>query len=120
MPQAKALGTVIVLLLAVSIGWVARGWKEGASREAEVRAERQELIESIDLFRKKAQQAETLIAEYKAKQPTVTKIVQTIERPIYRTDCIDDDGLRMVEAAANRSASQSDGEVSGDATGAER
>jgi len=97
--QAKAVAILVILTFIAA--WTIRGWKEGHDRADAVQAERDHLMQTIAMFQDKAQEAERVINEYRDKQPTVNEIVKVINRPVYKSDCIDDDGLRVIEKAAN-------------------
>ena len=97
--QAKAIAILVVLTFITA--WTIRGWKEGHDRADAVQAERDALMTQIADLRDLSRKAEATIREYRDKQPKAPEIVREIQKTVYRNDCLSDDGLRMVEKAAN-------------------
>ncbi len=96
-----AIAAVVgALATAVSLGWVVRGWKEGAVTNANL-----QLIQQFkDEFHAHEQSVAGLLSEklstLKGNKTIVEKhFAQIVDRPVYRNVCLDDDGLRILEAA---------------------
>lgn len=79
-------------------GWHLHGWKTDAETLAAIKAaENRET--SI------AAQLETKLASFKAQQRTIQReTIKYIDRPVYRNNCLDADGVRNINAAAGAAA----------------
>jgi hypothetical protein len=81
-------------------GWIARGWKEDSQDLHAAKA----IDKAVAAFRTHeeniANSLEKALSKLRANQRVVEKHRETvIERPVYRNICLDDDGLRLIEAA---------------------
>lgn len=90
-----AAGVVVASMF--SAGWTARGWLEDSKELAAQKAA--EFV--IDREREReadiAAKVSTLLQNSVVKERVIQKELQPIiERPIYQVDCIDDDGLRVI------------------------
>lgn len=96
----KILVISAVMFALMVLGWTVRGWKEDAARLKEKNA----VIAVVDAFHahegRVAATLEEKLAQLRANQTIVEKhYAQIVDRPVYRNVCLDDDGLRLIEAA---------------------
>lgn len=82
-------------------GWIVRGWYEATLEQAEDRA----TAVLIERFEKKqaevAQQVEIKLTELKANERIIERYkTEIVDRPVYSNECIDDDGLLILDAIA--------------------
>lgn len=85
---------------AVLLGWVARGWKSDSDELIAQKA----AAKTVEVFRGHetaiAATLEDRLSKLRANRTIVEKERETIvDRPVYRNVCLDDDGLRLIEAA---------------------
>ena len=100
MVDPRIIGAGLVLAATFGTGWATRGWHEAALREsdAKARAEAQKIID--DKADASARDHEAMRAALAVQQRVVTKeVAHVVEKPIYRNVCLDDDGLRVLNAA---------------------
>jgi hypothetical protein len=96
----------ILALVSVSFlsGWFTNGWKEDSIRLAEKTASEK----VMRLFASRESDIAIAVTEklkgLKANERIIERHTQDIiERPVYRSICIDDDGLRQLNSYANGS-----------------
>lgn len=99
---AWRLGGALALLATGALGgWHVRAWKAGADDAERLRAEARTALnraESIDGAAGRLEQRKEAI---RVQTVTLTREVERlVDRPVYRDRCIDDDGLRLITAAA--------------------
>ena len=106
---------VAVLLLAFLAGWQINGWRLAAEKAAAEEA-RQAMI---DAFREEeakiAAVFEKRLKELRANEKVIERErVQVVDRPVYSNECLDNDGVQLVERArkGQSDTSKSSGEVS--------
>ena len=106
---------VAVLLMSFLAGWQINGWRLAAEKAAAEEA-RQAMI---DAFREEEAKAaavlETRLKELRANEKVIERErLKVVDRPVYTNECLDDDGLQLVERArtGKTSTSKSSGEVS--------
>jgi hypothetical protein len=107
---------VAVLLLAFLAGWQINGWRLAAEKAAAEEA-RQAMI---DAFReeeaKSAAMLEKRLKELRANEKVIERErIKLVDRPVYNNECLDNDGVQLVERArtGKSNSSKSNGEVSG-------
>ena len=108
MTQTFKLYIAAGLLIAATLtGWQARSWYESAKDLASLKV----MQEMLEIFEKKeskvSQQVELRLQELRANETVIEKHINTIiERPIYSTNCIDDDGLSLTNAIIDGTATE--------------
>lgn len=103
--QLQLLAGAVALALAFGAGWQTRAWKAGADDAAQVRAD-------ASTARKQAANGDVAATRHEATRATlqrqdavlVKEIERVVEKPVYRTECIDADGLRIIAAALSGAA----------------
>lgn len=91
--------------LAFSGGWMVRGWKAGADDVAQVRADARTALVRAEKGDRAAVSHEGIKAKLQRQDAVlVREIERVVEKPVYRTECIDADGLRIIAAALAGSA----------------
>ena len=107
---------VAVLLIAFLAGWQINGWRLAAEKAAAEEA-RQAMI---DAFREEEAKAaavlEKRLKELRANEKVIERErIKLVDRPVYSNECLDDDGLQLIERArkGKSDAGKSSGEVSG-------
>lgn len=89
-------------------GWNARGWKCSADDQQR----RDNEAETARLRAKRVDGAAEQLEQKKAAgdirwRTVVKEVAHVVEKPVYRTACLDDDGLRLIAAEVGaRAASQ--------------
>ena len=106
---------VAVLAVAFLAGWQVNGWRMSAAQAAAEEA-RQAMI---DAFREEEAKAaavlEKRLKELRANEKVIERErVQVVDRPVYSNECLDNDGVQLVERArkGQSDTSKSSGEVS--------
>lgn len=98
---------IYAALIAAAVMLGAAGWAghkiTAASYQADIIKQQQATEAAVEAERKRADEAAQQLEEARGKREvqyqTITKTVDRIvERPVYRNDCIDDDGLRAANA----------------------
>lgn len=107
-PNKATLDAVVALVLIVFLvgtGWWVRGLYEAKKdlvAERIAAAEREAFIERES---KVADRVEKRLAELKANERVIERVrIKLVDRPVYRRDCIDDDGLQFLEAVSRGAA----------------
>ena len=108
---------VAVLLVAFLAGWQINGWRLAAEKAAAEEA-RQAMI---DAYREEEARAaavlEKRLKELRANEKVIERErIQLVNRPVYSNECLDSDGLQLIERA--RKGKSDTGESSGDMSGA--
>lgn len=81
-------------------GWKVENWRQSKLRLEEVQRIQKERDELLKRYNSKSQAFEILRHTLASEQRKTNAVVrEIIERPVYRTDCIDDDGLRQLNNA---------------------
>lgn len=106
---------VAVLAVAFLAGWQVNGWRMSAAQAAAEEA-RQAMI---DAYREEEAKAaavlEKRLKELRANEKVIERErVQVVDRPVYSNECLDNDGVQLVERArkGQSDTSKSSGEVS--------
>jgi hypothetical protein len=103
MLSSEAIKLLIAAGIAAALfvtGWTVRGWKAESDEAREQRLVQQVIDKQRAHESRVAQTLEDKLVRLKANERLVEKHRETIvERPVYRNGCIDDDGVRLIEAA---------------------
>lgn len=102
------LRTYIAIAAAAAIaigGWTARGWYEGSKQlvatEAAMETARIAMQRESDI----AKTVETKLANLQANQTVIDRgVIREIQNPIYRSVCLPDAAVRLLNAAAKGAA----------------
>ena len=90
---------IIVLLLMIS-GWVARGWYEG-----KLQLEQRNIADKVTLAIQQGEANTAKIVEDKLATISTSErvikheTIKVLESPVYNINCIDDAGLQLIELA---------------------
>lgn len=116
---AATFAIVTGLLLA---GWWLRGTYEDAKDKAELQAQLEAERKYEARESKVAKLVEDRLASLKANETVIERErLKLVDRPVYRNDCIDDDGLRLIERMARGGGAEKPVvEVPGGSAGADR
>lgn len=113
--QAKLIAVGGAILLSFIAGWKVNGWRYEA-QIAETEKARQAMI---DAYREEEAKAaavlEKRLKELRANEKVIERErVQVVDRPVYSNECLDNDGVQLVERArkGQSDTSKSSGEVS--------
>jgi hypothetical protein len=89
-------------LVGVGSGWLVRGTVADAEHAATDRA-----VEAFRASEARISAAlETKLARLKANERVIEReVTKVVDRPVYRNVCLDDDGLRLIEAARDPAGS---------------
>ena len=86
-------------------GWQARAWKAGADDLQRVRDEQRDALRRQEAAFGAAERFERDRQAIRTQIQTVTvEVPRVVERPVYRAECWDADGLRLVTQAIGASA----------------
>lgn len=89
------------LVAAFAAGWQVSSWRWRAADAERIKTEARDAWRRVEHADAAAGRAEVRSAAIRAQVRTITRRVDVIvERPIYRTECLDADGLALVRAAA--------------------
>lgn len=107
--QFKAAVAGIALIIAMSVGWMTRGWYEAdkaqAANKAKAKAEAAALKREAEIAKAVEDQLSKVNESRGVVYREVTKIIR---QPIYSADCLDADGLRVINKAAGHPAESTD------------
>lgn len=82
-------------------GWQTRGWKASHDEAAQARADARTALARAEKVDGAAAGLEQSKERIRVQTVTLTREVERlVDRPVYRDRCLDDDGLRLVAAAA--------------------
>lgn len=115
----NAVAALLVLALAFVAGWQVKGWKEGAQREAQARADAADVIATMTAYEGTANKTLAELQSAKQKQTIIrSEVIREVEK--YRDrPCFDDGAVRLLNlSAAGPAAVGSDGEMSAGTPGA--
>lgn len=117
----NAIIRLVFTILMLVIGWSVRGWFDDSKALAAAEAaakERESFVARESLV---ATKVEERLADLKANERVIEReTIKLVDRPVYRRDCIDDDGLRLIEGMARGSAAaEPAGKVPDGAAGAD-
>ena len=114
--QVKLIAIGLAVIIAFIAGWKVNGWRYDA-QIAETEKARQAMI---DAFReeeaKSAAVLEQRLKELRANEKVIERErIKLVDRPVYNTECLDADGLQLIERAraGKTNTSKPSGEVSG-------
>ena len=109
-------GALLLVLLAIAFGgWTVRGWKEEADA-AKQKARDSELVVALQKRDENTAAAvEKKLSGLRANERLIEReIPKIIDRVVYRNECLDDDGLRLIESVrSGRTAVQATVSASG-------
>lgn len=92
------LSAAIVL---VSGGWFVRGWYEDSKDLAAEKAVKEATEEFRQSEQRIAKTLETKLEEVRTNERVIEKWrTEIVDRPIYHVECIDDDGLSIINGIA--------------------
>ena len=91
---------VAVLLIAFLAGWQVNGWRLAAEKAAAEEA-RQAMIDAYrEEEAKSAALLEKRLKELRANEKVIERErIKLVDRPVYSNECLDDDGVQLVERA---------------------
>lgn len=98
--QIRIIAALIFTAVVFSAGWKVKGWKD----ESEAAAIDRAVGEAVKAYREsEANVAATLelkLQDLKANERVVEReTIKLIDRPVYRSECVDADGLQLIERA---------------------
>lgn len=98
--ESKIVGLMIVIVLAFGGGWTVRGWKESQSKLDTLNEQVAAMEASNKRMSEAAGKLETRLSELRKHEKVLRDEIQKIlDRPVYSVECVDSDGLLLVEAA---------------------
>lgn len=108
LPALVAAALLAGLALGGTAGWQVQGWRWAAADAARVQAEHEAQRGQERAADAAAARHEAARADIQSRQRVITREVErVVEVPLYRRECLDADGLRLVAAAAGAAASAS-------------
>lgn len=107
--QAKLIGAALAVVAAFGSGWQVRGWHEDSVRLAASEAQNRALGAAMQRESDIAKTVEQKLAELKANQTVIDRgVIREIVKPEYRTVCLPDNAVRLLNAAARGEAVPAD------------
>lgn len=101
MLHLQIVGALILAAAGFVGGWQVCSWKAGADAAEQLRADAAATVRRIDQIDGAATGLEKAKETIRVQTRTITREVERlVDRPVYRDRCLDDDGLRLVAAAA--------------------
>jgi len=95
--KLKIAGAAIVVIGAFTSGWTVKGWQVGAEELAAERAAQKVIDRERNREADIAAQVTQILSENTLNERVIERQLQPIvERPIYQVDCVDPDGLRVI------------------------
>lgn len=96
-PWLYLAGAAVALAGAFAGGWQVRAWKAGADDTARAEAVVQDAIRRAEIIDRSAERFEQGEAAAAVRERIVIQEVErVVEKPVYREQCLDDDGLRIL------------------------
>lgn len=96
----RVIAVAVLLAACVAAGWIGRGWFEDAQDLAELRGAQQAIDAAMQRESGIASALETRLQELKANERVIEREkIKVVDRPVYRAECLDADGLRLINAA---------------------
>lgn len=91
---------VAVLIIAFAAGWKVNGWRLAAEKSAAEEA-RQAMIDAFkEEEAKSAAVLEKRLKELRANEKVIERErIKLVDRPVYSNECLDSDGVQLVERA---------------------
>ena len=109
--QIKAIVVGVAIMVTFSVGWTTRGWYEASQQEAankaKAKAEAAQMQRESDIAKVVEEQ---LTRVNESRGVVYREVTKVIRQPVYDSDCIDADGLRLINQAAGHPA-KLDGKV---------
>lgn len=101
---ARLLAVLVALAVAFAAGWQVQGWRRDAAERADELLRREAADEVRRLVAGSVTRAAQGHVQWKERERVVfetieRQVAQVVERPVYRDVCLDDDGVRIVNAA---------------------
>lgn len=122
MTYLRLLFPVSVALTLLLAGWLIRGWYEDSQRLTAAQAADNAIHAALSREATIAEAVETRLARQKVTQRIIDRgIIREIQKPIYQRVCLDPDGVRLLNAAAEGrgpDTAESDDPLPGDAADA--
>lgn len=101
MTWARAISYLAIAVLALSTGWLVRGWHEDSVQLAVQQAADKIRDDAISRESSISDRVEKKLAGLRANQTVIDRgVVREIEKPIYRNVCLGDDGIRLLNDLA--------------------
>ena len=99
LPHPRLIAAGVALVLAFGTGWWLRGLQVKAAMVKQTQAQAQADVQQAQRTSTAVQQHAQTKTETEIRYVTVTREVEKlVERPVYLERCMDDDGLRVLNA----------------------
>lgn len=100
-----AAAALVAAGLAFSAGWKVRDWQAAAADLARMQTEQRDTLRRQEAAFGAADRLETTRERIRTQIQTVTvEVPRVVERPVYRAECWDADGLRLITQAIGPAA----------------
>lgn len=104
-PQIKLIAGLVVVAGLFFSGWQVRGWHEDSKQLAADKAMQRAIDAALNRESAVARVVEDKLATLQANQTTIDRgVIREIVKPEYRTVCLPDAAVRLLNAAAIGSA----------------
>jgi hypothetical protein len=85
------------IVVGFGLGWQVHGWKTGKEEAVRLRAAQELANEQQRMVNRASAKHEVQRADREIRERVVIREVQRVlEKPVYREQCLDDDGLRIL------------------------
>ena len=99
LPHPRLIAAGVALVLAFGAGWWLRGLQVKAATVDQTKAQAKADVQQAQRTSEAVQQHAQVKTETEIRYVTVTREVEKlVERPVYLQQCLDDDGLRAINA----------------------
>jgi hypothetical protein len=97
---AKIIGVIVLIITSFVVGWSVKG-AFVAKRDLAIIEAKNEFIDAYKSAEAdKANILENKLGELKANEKTIERErIKIVDRPVYSNECLDADGLRLIESA---------------------
>lgn len=101
MIYTHAAAALVALAIGLTGGWQARAWKAGQDEAARLQVQAEAAQAAAARADAAAAGHETVRAGLQQQRRVlIQEVERVVEKPVYRDLCLDDDGLRIIAAAA--------------------
>jgi hypothetical protein len=93
----KPIAVVLLLAAMFWLGWIVRGMHQDSLELSELKGADKAIAAAMDRESKIAANLETRLQDLKANEKVIEhEKIRIVDRPVYRSECIDSDGLRLI------------------------
>lgn len=96
----KLIAIAVVMASCSLLGWSGRGWYEDSADLAELRGAQAAIDAAMKRESSIASALEVRLQELKANERVIEREkLKIVDRPVYRAECLDADGVRLINSS---------------------